>query len=165
MTTIEDILRKNGVNFQPIDISHISFLMSLSLPDKVKNYLQCMGTTIKYHETNWGFSSTTHASLGCSIFRLSWQGPVLYRRWMVLCSPGKFHSPACRPSYCQAIHRDHSNPNGCGNFGAQPSPALSLRPVPTWSLMVMQRTPNTGNRSSMYSPVWSWLRPSRHRSW
>lgn len=59
MTTIEDILRKNGVNFQPIDISHISFLMSLQLPDKVQNYLQCMGTTIKYHETNRGSAWTT----------------------------------------------------------------------------------------------------------
>lgn len=59
MTTIEDILRKNGVNFQPIDISHISFLMSLQLPDKVQNYLQCMGTAIKYHETNRGSAWTT----------------------------------------------------------------------------------------------------------
>ena len=56
MTTIEDILRKNGVNFQLIDISNISLLMSLPLPDKVQNYLQCMGTTIKYHETNRGNS-------------------------------------------------------------------------------------------------------------
>lgn len=28
--------------------------MSLPLPDKVKDYLQCMGATIKYHKTNHG---------------------------------------------------------------------------------------------------------------
>lgn len=59
MTTIEDILRKNGIDFRATDIEHSSFLMSLSLPDKVKNYLQCMGMTIKYHETNYGSAWTT----------------------------------------------------------------------------------------------------------
>lgn len=54
MTTIKTIFEKNKIDFQQADISHNPFLMSLSLPEKATEYLQCMGKTIKLHETKYG---------------------------------------------------------------------------------------------------------------
>lgn len=54
---IEAIFRRNKIDFQQIDISHIPLFMSL--PEKVKEYLKCMGKTIKWHETKSGSAWTT----------------------------------------------------------------------------------------------------------
>ena len=53
----EDFFIKNHVDFQQTDISHIPFL--ISLPDNIKDYLKCMGKTIKWHETQFGSAWTT----------------------------------------------------------------------------------------------------------
>ncbi len=54
MTTIEEIFEKNKIDFKQVDISNNLFLMSLTLSEKVTEYLQCMGKTIKLHETKYG---------------------------------------------------------------------------------------------------------------
>lgn len=52
----EDIFRKNRVDFQQVDISHIEFFKSF--PERVLDYLQCMGKTIRLHETEHGSAWT-----------------------------------------------------------------------------------------------------------
>ena len=52
MTTIETIFKKYKIDFQQVNLSHHPFFMSLSLSEKVTEYLQCMGKTIKLHETD-----------------------------------------------------------------------------------------------------------------
>ena len=59
MTTIETIFKKYKIDFQQVNLSHHPFFMSLSLPEKVTEYLQCMGKTIKLHETEYGSVWTT----------------------------------------------------------------------------------------------------------
>ncbi len=54
---IESIFRRNHVDFQQIDIAKIPCFMSL--PDTVKEYLKCMGKTIKWHITQFGSAWTT----------------------------------------------------------------------------------------------------------
>lgn len=54
---VEEIFRRNHVDFQQIDIAKIPCLMSL--PDNVKEYLKCMGKTIKWHVTQFGSTWTT----------------------------------------------------------------------------------------------------------
>ena len=58
---IEDILRRNHVDFQQIDISQI--LCFMSIPNNVKEYLNCMGKTIKWHITQYGSAWTTLYSI------------------------------------------------------------------------------------------------------
>lgn len=48
---VEEIFRRIHVDFQQIDIAKIPCLMSL--PDNVKEYLKCMGKTIKWHVTQF----------------------------------------------------------------------------------------------------------------
>lgn len=57
MAAIADIFRRNNIDFRYADISRIAFLMSL--PETVKEYLQCMGKTIKRHQTEYGSAWTT----------------------------------------------------------------------------------------------------------
>lgn len=54
---VEDVFRRNHVDFQQIDIAKIPYL--ISLPDYVKEYLKCMGKTIKWHVTQFGSAWTT----------------------------------------------------------------------------------------------------------
>lgn len=54
---VEDIFTKSRIDFQKTDISHIPWL--ILLPDDVKNYLECMGKTLKWHETQYGSAWTT----------------------------------------------------------------------------------------------------------
>lgn len=54
---IEDIFKKNSLNFQKVDISHITLFKPY--PEKVTNYLKCMGKEIKLHRTEHGGAWTT----------------------------------------------------------------------------------------------------------
>ena len=58
---IEDSLRRNHVDFHQIDIYQI--LCFMSIPNNVKEYLNCMGKTIKWHITQYGSAWTTLYSI------------------------------------------------------------------------------------------------------